>query len=297
MSIDAINTAAAQIAGAIRQAARSTGASFDYLLTTAQLESSLNPAAQAATSSAKGLYQFIDQTWLATMKSAGAALGFGRYADAIVQNPGGQYEVTDPAQRSAILRLRSDPTVSAMMAGAFARTNAAQLAQSIGRTPSDGEIYIAHFLGSEGAGKLIGAAMSQPQANAAAMFPQAAAANPGIFYSSGRPRTVAEVYAKLTGRFDAARNIALSPSLGGGFGAQPATDTAGVTQAFAAANKDLPATPSTTPAFPAIFTDRARPVAQTVNRLWTQPGDDTGGAPPVSLFTDPPGGPRKSLRS
>ncbi len=297
MAIDAINTAAAQIAGAIRKAARSTGMSFEYLLTTAQIESSLNPAAQAATSSAKGLYQFIDQTWLATMKSAGAALGLGRYADSIAQNSGGQYEVSDPAQRSTILRLRSDPTVSAMMAGAFARTNAAQLAQSIGRTPSDGEIYIAHFLGSEGAGKLIGAAMSQPRTSAATMFPQAAAANPSIFYSSGRSRSVAEVYAKLTSRFDAARNIALSPGLRGPIGPNAPTDTAGVTQAFAAANKDVPATPNTTPMFPAMFTDRARPVAQAVNQLWTQPGDDTGGAPPMSLFTDRPSGPRKPVRS
>ena len=95
MAIDGINGVAAQITGAIRQAARSTGTSFEYLLTTAQIESNLNPAAQAVSSTAKGLYQFIDQTWLATMKTTGAALGYGRYADAIVQNGDGQYEVPD----------------------------------------------------------------------------------------------------------------------------------------------------------------------------------------------------------
>src|SRR3974390_1084399 len=68
------SNAAPQITGAIRQAAQSTGISFEYLLTTAQIESNLNPAAQASTSSAKGLYQFIDQTWLGTMKQDGAAL-------------------------------------------------------------------------------------------------------------------------------------------------------------------------------------------------------------------------------
>jgi soluble lytic murein transglycosylase-like protein len=84
MAVDSvIANAAPQIAGAIRQAARSTGISFEYLLTTAQIESNLNPTAQASTSSAKGLYQFIDQTWLATMKQDGPALGLGRYADAI----------------------------------------------------------------------------------------------------------------------------------------------------------------------------------------------------------------------
>ena len=60
MAIDGINGVAAQITGAIRQAARSTGMSFEYLLTTAK-ESSLNPAPQAVSSTAKGLYQFIDR--------------------------------------------------------------------------------------------------------------------------------------------------------------------------------------------------------------------------------------------
>src|SRR5215510_16243908 len=75
----AVNPAAAsttsQVAGAFRQAAQSTGISFEYLLTTAKIESNFNPSAQASTSSAKGLYQFIDQTWLGTMKQDGAALG------------------------------------------------------------------------------------------------------------------------------------------------------------------------------------------------------------------------------
>jgi soluble lytic murein transglycosylase-like protein len=94
----AVNPAASttyQVTGAIRQAAQSTGISFEYLLTTAKIESNFNPSAQASTSSAKGLYQFIDQTWLGTMKQDGAALGLGRYADAITRSPDGRYQ--DPA--------------------------------------------------------------------------------------------------------------------------------------------------------------------------------------------------------
>ena len=48
-----------------------TGADFHYLLATAQVESNLNPNAQASTSSARGLFQFIEQTWLATLKEQG----------------------------------------------------------------------------------------------------------------------------------------------------------------------------------------------------------------------------------
>ena len=87
MAVNPANAAAApQITGAIQQAAKSSGISFEYLLTTAQIESNLNPAAQASTSSAKGLYQFIEQTWLGTMKADGLANGYGKYADAITRD-------------------------------------------------------------------------------------------------------------------------------------------------------------------------------------------------------------------
>ena len=57
MAVDSIiANVSARVAGAIRDAARSTGTSFEYLLTAARIESSLNPAAQATSSSAAGLY-------------------------------------------------------------------------------------------------------------------------------------------------------------------------------------------------------------------------------------------------
>src|ERR1700692_3665452 len=95
--------AAPQIAGAIQQASRTSGISFEYLMTTAKIESNLNPGAQASTSSAKGLYQFIDQTWLGTLKTSGAATGYGRYADAITRTADGHYDVADPGMRAAIM--------------------------------------------------------------------------------------------------------------------------------------------------------------------------------------------------
>jgi len=283
MGVDSVAAAAApQITGAIRQAASTTGISFDYLLTTAKIESNFNPAAQASTSSAKGLYQFIDQTWLATMKIAGAALGYGRYADAITRNPDGSYQVADPATRAAIMHLRSDPTTSAMLAGAFTRGNADALTAAIGRRPTEGELYMAHFLGSDGAGKLIGAAIAQPTTNAAVMFPQAAAANQSIFYdSNGRARGASEVYAVLAGRFEMARGGARPP------------DTAGVTAAYAAAHQGPPAQPDTRPLFQAMFTDRSQALTSTVNKLWapTKTPDKPAGpslqeAPPLDLFSD-----------
>ena len=193
MLVDPSNpTAGATVTGAIRQAAQATGTSFQYLLATAQVESGLNPQAGAATSSARGLFQFIDQTWLATMKQSGAALGYGQYAAAITKTASGHYEVADPVMRSEILKLRNDPTANATMAGAFTQANAAVLAAKLGRAPSEGELYIAHFMGAGGAARLISSAAANPNASAASYFPIAAHANTSIFYdrATGAPRTL-----------------------------------------------------------------------------------------------------------
>ena len=121
------------VVGAIRDAAAATGTSFQYLLATAQVESGLNPKAAASGSSARGLFQFIDQTWLTTVKESGTALGYGRYADAITRSSSGRYQVSDPALRREIMALRNDPTANAAMAGAFTQKNAGKLEARIGR--------------------------------------------------------------------------------------------------------------------------------------------------------------------
>lgn len=193
----------AGLTGAIQQASRATGTSFEYLLAAAKIESNLNPGAKASTSSARGLFQFIEQTWLGTVKEAGGALGYGRYAQAIERLPSGRYVVDDPSLRSEILKLRDDPAASAAMAGVLTQSNSFKLTGALGRRPTDGELYIAHFLGVGGAAKLIRRAEADPQASAAGLFPSAASANRSIFYDrrSGRARSLAEVYGVLTGKY------------------------------------------------------------------------------------------------
>jgi hypothetical protein len=204
-------TAGSTVTGAIRQASAATGTSFNYLLATAQVESGLNPQAGAATSSARGLFQFIEQTWLGTIKQSGAQLGYGRYADAISKTSSGHYQVSDPAMRAEILKLRNDPTANAVMAGAFTKANADYLSTKLGRQPSEGELYIAHFLGAGGAGRLISLAANNPNAKASDYFPHAASANPSIFYdrATGHARNLAQVRDVLTARYDVARNDAV----------------------------------------------------------------------------------------
>src|ERR1700735_3596488 len=210
MLVDSSGYAAGStVTGAIRQASPFTGTSFNYLLATAQVESGLNPQAGASTSSARGLFQFIDQTWLGTMKQSGAEVGYGRYAAAITQTASGHYQVTDPEMRKEILALRNDPTANATMAGAFTRANADALSNKLGRAPSEGELYIAHFLGAGGAARLISLAAKEPHGNASQYFPGAATANSSIFFdrSTGAARTLAQVRNVLTARYDVAARV------------------------------------------------------------------------------------------
>jgi hypothetical protein len=187
-----------RVTGAIQEAANTTGAGFSYLLATAKIESGLNPEIKAKTSSATGLFQFIEQTWLQTMKESGAELGYGRYAAAIERTSSGRHVVSDPALRSQILNLRKDPTANAVMAGALTRQNANRLRAKIGRDPTEGELYIAHFLGAGGAARLINTAGRNPHAKAADLFPRAAQANRSIFYDKqGAARSVTGVYGVL----------------------------------------------------------------------------------------------------
>ena len=183
---------------AIREAASATGTDFGYLLKTAMRESSLNPEALAKTSSAAGLFQFIEQTWLGLVDRHGAKYGLAQEAATVDRTASGRFTVADAGERERILALRHDPAVSAALAGEMTRESADALERHIGRRPSEGELYMAHFLGLGGARALIEAAEARPADDAADLFPAAAKANRPIFYGEGgQARTVGEVYRKL----------------------------------------------------------------------------------------------------
>lgn len=193
----AVSGIRAVVEGAIQRASKATGVDFGFLMKTAARESSFNPRAQAATSSAAGLFQFVDQTWLATLKQHGARHGYGDYAARIERGSDGRYRV-DPEARRAVMDLKLDPHAASLMAGELASDHAAYLSGRVGRAPTAGELYAAHFLGPQGSARLIRAVESQPGASAASLFPEAARANRSIFYRDGRAATVGEVYANLT---------------------------------------------------------------------------------------------------
>ena len=186
------------VEAAIQTASQATGVDFSFLLGAARRESGYDPAARARTSSAAGLFQFVDQTWLSTLKKHGAKYGYARYAELIGQGPDGRYFVNGAEARKAVMDLKLDPHAASMMAGELAAEHASYLRGRVGRDPTAGELYVAHFLGPQGSARLIEATQKSPGSSAAAMFPEAAAANHTIFYRDGRPATVAEVYSDLT---------------------------------------------------------------------------------------------------
>ena len=183
------------VVAALKSAAAATGSDFHYLLGTAMRESSLKANAQSSTSSAAGLFQFVDQTWLGLVKSHGAKYGLGTLAGAINLAPDGRYHAASDADRQTILALKKDPQISALMAGEYARSSQGAMEASLGRPVCGGELYAAHFLGADAACKLIRTSQSAPSANAAQLFPQAAGANRSVFFhTDGTAKSVREVY-------------------------------------------------------------------------------------------------------
>ncbi len=324
MTIDTSNifsgleSARAKIAGSIRNAASATGASFEYLVSTAKMESNFNPGAKASTSSARGLFQFIDQTWLGTVKEAGPKLGFGKYADSITKTADGTYMVSDRATRDEILKLRDDPAAASAMAGVLTQSNSFKLTGALGRRPSDSELYIAHFMGAGAASKLISNAENSPNKSGPALFPTAAAANRSIFYNrDGSPRSISQVYSVLTSRYDTAANSQATQNVLASAGVTPGStrvasaftpiDNAAYLSSFPQARTPAPAPQQVAalqtqnePMFRSLFQggDRPEPVSPAVRELWGNSSSLTStlpasGAPatasaprPLDLFSD-----------
>lgn len=125
----------------IVQSANQYGIPVDYALSTAQRESGFNPRAQNPKSSAGGIFQFIDSTWE----------GYGQ---------GDKY----------------DPYANADAFGRFTRDNMNYL-QKNGLETTGGTLYLAHFLGPQGA---VTALTAPANAVVRELMPKVAAANPSV---------------------------------------------------------------------------------------------------------------------
>ncbi|MGU3538268.1 transglycosylase SLT domain-containing protein [Methylobacterium sp. A54F] len=187
----------------IVRAAQSVQTDPVLLMAVADKESSFITAVQAKTSSATGLYQFIERTWLGVVRDFGPKYGLAQEAALVVPDANDRPSVTDPAERARILELRRDPYLSALMAGEMLKRDAARIALRIGRELSLGEVYLAHFLGPDDAESFLAKVVDKPKAAAAQLLPGPARANRSIFFAAGRGRrkaaslSVAQVHEKF----------------------------------------------------------------------------------------------------
>jgi hypothetical protein len=195
--------AAPRVVNAIKAAAARTGVNFAYLMKQAAAESSFNAKAGSKTSSAKGLYQFIESTWLSMVKNYGDKHGLGKYA-AMIDSRG---KVSDPVVRKEILNLRNNPEKASLLAAEYASENQRYLERNGGLQPEEigaTELYLAHFLGAGSAAGFLKAYKDNPLGSAADLFPKAARANRNVFYDreTGQERTLAGVYDFFARKFD-----------------------------------------------------------------------------------------------
>lgn len=156
----------------ILAASKMVGVDPKLMAVMAAIESGFRATVKAGTSTATGLYQFITGTWNDVVKKYGPKYGI---------LPGTP---------------RTNPKANALMGAEFTKENISILSRGLGRQPTAGEVYAAHFLGAGTALKLFQSNQSQI---AAQVLPQQASANRNIFYEGARARTVGEVIQYLNG--------------------------------------------------------------------------------------------------
>jgi len=184
----------------IVRAGRVVGADPTLLMAVADKESSFSTAVQAKTSSATGLYQFIEQTWLGVISEFGPRHGLQAEAR-LIGRSGRQFTVADPTERQRILDMRREPYISALLAAEMLKRDTLRLEKAMGRHLTGGEIYLIHFLGPDAAQTFIATMEETPGTKAAELLPRPAQANRPIFYAEagGETKTlsVSEVHKKF----------------------------------------------------------------------------------------------------
>jgi hypothetical protein len=193
--------ASAETRHAIRKAAGDVGIDAGYLLAVAALESSFDADARATGTTARGLYQFTEDTWLRVVKVFGTKHGLAEHAAAIVVAANGSVSLPEETVRKTVMELRSDPALAAAMAAELALDNKTRLERLLGRPVSTGELYLAHFLGVTSASRMIQAAYARPHVPASLILPAAAETNPGVFGPASDPVSAGTIVARIEAYF------------------------------------------------------------------------------------------------
>jgi len=192
--------AAREALPALRQAAKASHTPFTTLVGIAAAESSFRPDARNARSSATGPFQITESTWLELVKRYATGAGRDDLATLVTRDGEGR-PVVSAENRARVMDARQDLELSARLTARLCDENRAGLARRLGRSPSESEVRLAHFLGLGGATKLIQAAVDTPEASVKALLPKAFAHNRATLSEGGKPMTAARAVAMLDGRY------------------------------------------------------------------------------------------------
>ena len=165
---------------AIKQAAKMVGLNENILINFAKLESSLNPAAKAPTSSASGLFQITNGTWKDLVLKHGDKYGIDLSSD------------------------KNNPLYNSLMAAELAKDNLQRLSgyREAG-IDDDTALYMAHFLGVGGANKLFNMLNRNPDANIRSVV------SPSVYranYSIMKDKSVSDLVQAMDTKLNMASN-------------------------------------------------------------------------------------------
>lgn len=183
----------------IEEGAKKANMDPEMMKAFAAIESSMNPNASAKTSSAKGLFQFLNATWQEQVEKHGKKYGLA---------PGVS---------------QFDPYASTVIAAEYLKSNLNRI-KSVKPDQNIVDAYLTHFLGAGGAKTFL----SQPaDALAAPVMRDAANANKSIFYAGGgRSRTFGEIYEMFRKKIEnKSKAFGINVDLGKGMTSAGKTDT------------------------------------------------------------------------
>ncbi len=191
------------ILAAIKNAANKTGVDFSFLVEKAGAESNFNPDIKAKTSSATGLFQFIESTWLGMVKKHGAKHGLEQYAQHI-ENKNGKLCINNCDVKNRVLEMRKDPKIASLMAAEFSSDNQKYLKENTNGKVGETELYFAHFMGAKGATEFLNNKDQNGTRIASNLFTKEARANKNVFFdkNTGKARSLNEVYDFFADKFE-----------------------------------------------------------------------------------------------
>ena len=149
------------LADTVVRAAQATNTDPTVLRALADQDPALLPNRRVTTSSAQGVFQFGEGTWLEVLRRYGPKHGYRAEAKAI-RIVRGRPVVANSPERARLLSLRRDPYLSGLMAGELITTHRQILAGKVARDPAFAELYMGYALSLNGANRFVDLLRGRP---------------------------------------------------------------------------------------------------------------------------------------